>query len=255
MRAMARIIVAAAVAGCMTAPVFAGGAPDFAALSRIVGGVGLRAAALGRDRAAAAGAGAASAHRQHVRRAGDGRPWGSPHRLIAAAIDQPGYVVSGIDARGYLRVQRLPQREPNPVFDTLQFAQPAYVVTPEGPAERRLCRAQHPSGAGSAGSARDVARRQSVRGHRRELGGGGARRRRRHSRSGATRAAADHRRRRRRSGCRGGRSLRLGGAARGSAGARARPCRRHHDDRIRDAAVVRGARPGSGCSPSSRSTR
>ncbi len=36
MRAMARIIVAAAVAGGMIAPVFASAPPDFAALSRIV---------------------------------------------------------------------------------------------------------------------------------------------------------------------------------------------------------------------------
>jgi len=54
---------------------------------------------------------------------------GSPHRLIVAAIDQPGYVVSGITPQGYLRVQRLPQLEPNAVFDTLSFAQPARVQT------------------------------------------------------------------------------------------------------------------------------
>jgi putative aminopeptidase len=55
---------------------------------------------------------------------------GSPHRLIVAAIDQPGYVVSGMTPQGYLRVQRLPQLEPNAVFDTLSFAQPALVQTP-----------------------------------------------------------------------------------------------------------------------------
>jgi putative aminopeptidase len=54
---------------------------------------------------------------------------GSPHRLIVAAIDQPGYIVSGITEQGYLRVQRLPQLEPNAVFDTLSFAQPALVET------------------------------------------------------------------------------------------------------------------------------
>ena len=57
---------------------------------------------------------------------------GAPHRLIVASIDQPGYVVSAIDKRGYLRVQRLPQRDPNPVFDTLRFAQPVHVLTPHG---------------------------------------------------------------------------------------------------------------------------
>jgi putative aminopeptidase FrvX len=54
---------------------------------------------------------------------------GSPHRLIATAIDSPGYIVSGITADGYLRVQRLPQSSPNNVFDTLHFAQPVLVST------------------------------------------------------------------------------------------------------------------------------
>ncbi|HUI73764.1 MAG TPA: hypothetical protein VLX32_02405, partial [Candidatus Acidoferrum sp.] len=33
---------------------------------------------------------------------------GAPHRLIATAMDEPGYVVSDITPDGYLRVQRLP---------------------------------------------------------------------------------------------------------------------------------------------------
>src|SRR6516162_3026578 len=57
---------------------------------------------------------------------------GAPHRLIATAIDEPGYVVSEITAEGYLRVQRLPQVPPNPVFDALNFAQPVIVVTRSG---------------------------------------------------------------------------------------------------------------------------
>lgn len=57
---------------------------------------------------------------------------GAPHRLIATAMDQPGYVVSGITEDGYLRVQRLPQAAPNAVFDTLHFAQPVWVVTRGG---------------------------------------------------------------------------------------------------------------------------
>ncbi|HEU5443206.1 MAG TPA: hypothetical protein VFU61_05240, partial [Steroidobacteraceae bacterium] len=57
---------------------------------------------------------------------------GSPHRLIVAAIDQPGYVVSEITAQGFLRVQRLPQKPPNAVFDTLRFAQPVWVQTADG---------------------------------------------------------------------------------------------------------------------------
>ena len=57
---------------------------------------------------------------------------GAPHRLIATAIDMPGYVVSEITADGYLRVQRLPQAAPNPVFDSLSFAQPIVVATRSG---------------------------------------------------------------------------------------------------------------------------
>lgn len=57
---------------------------------------------------------------------------GSPHRLIVAPIDQPGYVVSEITPQGYLRVERLPQKPPNAVFDTMSFAQPAWVQTGGG---------------------------------------------------------------------------------------------------------------------------
>src|SRR6516164_9943736 len=59
---------------------------------------------------------------------------GAPHRLIATAIDEPGYVISEITTEGYLRVQRLPQAAPNPVFDALNFAQPVIVVTRDGKA-------------------------------------------------------------------------------------------------------------------------
>ena len=57
---------------------------------------------------------------------------GAPHRLIVAPVDEPGYVVSEITADGYLRVQRLPQASPNPVFDALHFAQPVWVMTRNG---------------------------------------------------------------------------------------------------------------------------
>ena len=57
---------------------------------------------------------------------------GEPHRLIATGIDQPGYIVSGITSDEFLRVQRLPQGAPNPVFDALNFAQPVWVLTRGG---------------------------------------------------------------------------------------------------------------------------
>src|SRR3984893_7830622 len=57
---------------------------------------------------------------------------GSPHRLLVTAIDEPGYIVSGITPDGFLRVQRLPQAPPNSVFDLLHAAQPAWVITRDG---------------------------------------------------------------------------------------------------------------------------
>ena len=57
---------------------------------------------------------------------------GAPVRIIAAPVDEPGYVVSGITEDGYLRVQRLPQAAPNPVFDALNFAQPVLITTRGG---------------------------------------------------------------------------------------------------------------------------
>src|SRR5271170_7167871 len=57
---------------------------------------------------------------------------GSPRRLIVTPIDQPGYVVSDITSDGYLRVQRLPQRPPAPIFDSLNFAQPVLILARNG---------------------------------------------------------------------------------------------------------------------------
>jgi putative aminopeptidase len=57
---------------------------------------------------------------------------GAPHRLIVTPIDEPGYVISEITDDGYLRVQRLPQRTPNDVFDVLHFAQPVTIETRGG---------------------------------------------------------------------------------------------------------------------------
>lgn len=57
---------------------------------------------------------------------------GAPHRLLVTSVDEPGYVVSDITPEGFLRVQRLPQAAPNPVFDTLHFAQPVWIMTRSG---------------------------------------------------------------------------------------------------------------------------
>jgi putative aminopeptidase FrvX len=57
---------------------------------------------------------------------------GTPKRLIAAPIDEPGFVVSGITPEGYLTLQRLPQGGNLPLFNELYAAQPVKLQTPKG---------------------------------------------------------------------------------------------------------------------------
>ena len=57
---------------------------------------------------------------------------GAPHRIIAAPVDEPGYVVSRIEDDGYLRVVRLPQSGLPPHYNEMQNAQPMVVTTRDG---------------------------------------------------------------------------------------------------------------------------
>lgn len=57
---------------------------------------------------------------------------GSPHRLIVAPMDEPGYVVSRITRAGYLQLQRLPQFGLLPLFNELTSAQPVELGTASG---------------------------------------------------------------------------------------------------------------------------
>ncbi|HVB85238.1 MAG TPA: hypothetical protein VNK23_01050, partial [Candidatus Dormibacteraeota bacterium] len=57
---------------------------------------------------------------------------GSPHRLLVAPVDEPGFVVSDITPDGYLRVQRLPQSGLPPIFSALYIAQPVQIQTASG---------------------------------------------------------------------------------------------------------------------------
>jgi putative aminopeptidase len=57
---------------------------------------------------------------------------GAPHRLIAAPMDEPGYVVSGITTQGYLTLQRLPQGGNLPLFNELYAAEPVKIGTSKG---------------------------------------------------------------------------------------------------------------------------
>src|SRR5581483_3873728 len=54
---------------------------------------------------------------------------GAPHRLIVTAIDEPGFVASGITSDGYVTVQRLPQMGNLPLFNELYSAQPVKIGT------------------------------------------------------------------------------------------------------------------------------
>jgi putative aminopeptidase len=54
---------------------------------------------------------------------------GAPHRLVVAAIDEPGFVISGITNEGYLTLQRLPQLGNLPLFNDLYSAQPVLIGT------------------------------------------------------------------------------------------------------------------------------
>ena len=52
---------------------------------------------------------------------------GAPHRLLAAPIDEPGYIVSGITPDGYLRLRRIPSSILPPIFNEFYAAQPVKV--------------------------------------------------------------------------------------------------------------------------------
>lgn len=54
---------------------------------------------------------------------------GAPHRLIVAAMDEPGFVVGGITNDGFLTLQRLPQLGNLPLFNELYSAQPVLIGT------------------------------------------------------------------------------------------------------------------------------
>ena len=53
---------------------------------------------------------------------------GSPHTLLVAGLDAPGYLVSGVDKEGYLRLQRLAEPPPGYQFDSFWPGQPVDVV-------------------------------------------------------------------------------------------------------------------------------
>jgi len=83
---------------------------------------------------------------------------GAPHRVIVTPMDEPGYIVSNITADGFLRVQRLPQTAPNPIFDSLYSAEPVYIRTRSGKSVTGVVAglSTHLQGARPAGSPVDL---------------------------------------------------------------------------------------------------
>lgn len=58
---------------------------------------------------------------------------GSPHTLLLAGLDAPGYLVSGITDNGYLRLQRVAEPPPGYQFDSLWPGQPIEVLRWQAP--------------------------------------------------------------------------------------------------------------------------
>ena len=52
---------------------------------------------------------------------------GAPHTLLIAGLDEPGFVVSGINDQGYLRLERLADPSPHYDFDTFFLGQPVRI--------------------------------------------------------------------------------------------------------------------------------
>ena len=58
---------------------------------------------------------------------------GSPHRIVACALDRPSYAVSQITADGYLRVHRIGRGSRHPLWDQQFEAQQVRLLTVHGP--------------------------------------------------------------------------------------------------------------------------
>ena len=57
---------------------------------------------------------------------------GSPHTLLIAGLDEPGFVVSGINEQGYLRLERLADPSPHYDFDTFFQGHPVRISRKTG---------------------------------------------------------------------------------------------------------------------------
>src|SRR5690349_8048992 len=57
---------------------------------------------------------------------------GSPHRIVACALDRPGYAVTQITEDGYLRLHRIGRGSRHPLWDQQFEAQQVRVMTANG---------------------------------------------------------------------------------------------------------------------------
>src|SRR5690606_20294830 len=72
---------------------------------------------------------------------------GTPHRIVACALDRPGYAVSQIRDDGYLRLHRIGSGSRHPLWDQQFEAQQVRVMTKAGPVAGVVARANGHFGA------------------------------------------------------------------------------------------------------------
>jgi putative aminopeptidase len=58
---------------------------------------------------------------------------GAPRRLVACPLDEPGWIVGGVDAEGYLTLRRAAGRLPSPLFDQQLEGQRVTLFGTKGP--------------------------------------------------------------------------------------------------------------------------
>ena len=128
-RALAAGLILLADAWIVRAPVVAGQVEDAAALVRGLSSVGGVAGHEGQVRAAIRKAAPSWASFEED---GPGNLTvtvgsGGTGLLLVAHMDEPGYVVTGITDRGYLKLQRLSRQPLSPLFDQFHLGQPLQV--------------------------------------------------------------------------------------------------------------------------------
>src|SRR3954471_3174960 len=129
-----RFALVAAACGSLTLPVFVNGQTADRDLEAIATWVAVDSATGYENRtspalASALGGWTADAYGNVVVTAGSG----TPHRIVACALDRPSYAVSQITDEGYLRVHRIGRGSRHPLWDQQFEANQVRVMTTAGP--------------------------------------------------------------------------------------------------------------------------